>query len=130
MKALIFDLDGTLVDSVYAHTIAWQQALREFGIEAPAYQIQRRVGLSGRLLARGIGRLIRQRLISERDLHIWKSVTPPSSVSSFRTALLYPVLNRSYNFCASPKLPMASPRLASALTSNLRSRSSESTATP
>ena len=68
MKALIFDLDGTLVDSVYAHTIAWQQALREFGIEAPAYQIQRRVGLSGRLLAQGIGRLMRQRLIPERDL--------------------------------------------------------------
>jgi len=29
MKALIFDLDGTLVDSAYAHAIAWQKALSD-----------------------------------------------------------------------------------------------------
>lgn len=56
MKALIFDLDGTLVDSVYAHTIAWQLALREYGIEPPACLIHRRIGLSGRLLVKGIAR--------------------------------------------------------------------------
>ena len=31
MRALIFDLDGTLVDTVYAHVFAWQQALAEAG---------------------------------------------------------------------------------------------------
>lgn len=30
MKAVIFGLDGTLIDTVYAHTLAWQQALAEF----------------------------------------------------------------------------------------------------
>jgi beta-phosphoglucomutase-like phosphatase (HAD superfamily) len=29
MRAFIFDLDGTLVDTVYAHVVAWQQALAE-----------------------------------------------------------------------------------------------------
>jgi len=65
VKALIFDLDGTLVDSVYAHTITWQQAFREFGLEVPAWQIHYRVGLSGPLLVKGIGRLIGKRPIND-----------------------------------------------------------------
>jgi beta-phosphoglucomutase-like phosphatase (HAD superfamily) len=32
--ALIFDLDGTLVDTVYAHVFAWQQALAEAGMRS------------------------------------------------------------------------------------------------
>jgi len=31
MKALIFDLDGTLIDSVYNHVVAWQLAFSDFG---------------------------------------------------------------------------------------------------
>jgi beta-phosphoglucomutase-like phosphatase (HAD superfamily) len=31
--ALVFDLDGTLVDSVYQHVLAWHRALQETGIE-------------------------------------------------------------------------------------------------
>jgi HAD superfamily hydrolase (TIGR01549 family) len=68
MKALIFDLDGTLVDSVYAHTVSWQQALAEYGMDVPAYQIHHRIGLSGRLLVQGIARLNRRRPISDRDI--------------------------------------------------------------
>jgi beta-phosphoglucomutase-like phosphatase (HAD superfamily) len=34
MRALIFDLDGTLVDTVYAHVFAWQQALAKSGMAA------------------------------------------------------------------------------------------------
>jgi HAD superfamily hydrolase (TIGR01549 family) len=56
MKALIFDLDGTLIDSVYPHTLAWQSALAEFGLEVPAWQIHRRIGLSGRLLVKSLAR--------------------------------------------------------------------------
>src|SRR5277367_655591 len=67
MKALIFDLDGTLVDSVYGHTIAWQQALRENDIEVPARQIHCRVGLSGRLLVKGVA-LSGGRPLSDRDI--------------------------------------------------------------
>jgi HAD superfamily hydrolase (TIGR01549 family) len=56
MKALIFDLDGTLIDSVYAHTLAWQKTLSEFGLECPACVIHRRIGMSGRLLVKMVAR--------------------------------------------------------------------------
>jgi HAD superfamily hydrolase (TIGR01509 family) len=56
MKALIFDLDGTLIDSVYAHTIAWQKTLSDFGLETPAYSIHRRIGMSGELLVKAVAR--------------------------------------------------------------------------
>ncbi|MDP9065186.1 MAG: HAD family hydrolase [Pseudomonadota bacterium] len=49
-SALIFDLDGTLVDSVYAHVVAWQRALAEFGVETDAARIHKRIGMSGALL--------------------------------------------------------------------------------
>jgi len=56
MKALIFDLDGTLIDSVYAHAFAWQKTLAEVGLAAPAYSIHRRIGMSGELLVKAIAR--------------------------------------------------------------------------
>jgi HAD superfamily hydrolase (TIGR01509 family) len=56
MKALIFDLDGTLIDSVYAHTLAWQRTLSDFGLDAPAYSIHRRIGMSGQLLVKAVAR--------------------------------------------------------------------------
>jgi beta-phosphoglucomutase-like phosphatase (HAD superfamily) len=47
--ALLFDLDGTLVDSVYQHVIAWQEALTACGIELSVWRIHRRIGMSGGL---------------------------------------------------------------------------------
>src|SRR2546428_11944984 len=47
MQALIFDLDGTLVDTVYPHVVAWQQALEEAGLTIDGWRIPRRLGLSG-----------------------------------------------------------------------------------
>jgi HAD superfamily hydrolase (TIGR01509 family) len=54
MQAFIFDLDGTLVDSVYPHTLAWQQALSEHAISCPAWAIHRRIGMSGELLVKAV----------------------------------------------------------------------------
>jgi HAD superfamily hydrolase (TIGR01549 family) len=51
-SALIFDFDGTLVDSVYAHVIAWLRVLGDEGYEVPAYRIHRLIGMSGKLLPR------------------------------------------------------------------------------
>jgi HAD superfamily hydrolase (TIGR01549 family) len=48
--ALLFDLDGTLVDNVYQHVIAWRQALHEAGHDVPVWRIHRRIGMSGGLL--------------------------------------------------------------------------------
>jgi beta-phosphoglucomutase-like phosphatase (HAD superfamily) len=57
MQALIFDLDGTLVDTVYAHTFAWQKALSEFGLLSPAWAIHRRIGMSGQATRLGESRV-------------------------------------------------------------------------
>lgn len=57
--AFLFDLDGTLVDSVYEHVLAWQEALDAEGIVLSVWRIHRRIGMSGGLmmniLAREIG---------------------------------------------------------------------------
>ena len=54
--ALIFDLDGTLVDTVYAHVFAWQRALAEEGMPIDGWRIHRRIGMSGGLFTRGVAR--------------------------------------------------------------------------
>ena len=48
-NAFLFDLDGTLVDSVYQHVLAWKQALDEEGIALSVWRIHRRIGMSGGL---------------------------------------------------------------------------------
>jgi HAD superfamily hydrolase (TIGR01509 family) len=47
----LFDLDGTLVDSVYQHVLAWKQALDAEGIELSVWRIHRKIGMSGGLFA-------------------------------------------------------------------------------
>jgi HAD superfamily hydrolase (TIGR01509 family) len=56
MRALIFDLDGTLIDSVYAHVLSWQNSFAAEGIKVPAWSIHTKIGLSGKELALAIGR--------------------------------------------------------------------------
>jgi phosphoglycolate phosphatase-like HAD superfamily hydrolase len=48
--AILFDLDGTLVDSVYQHVLAWREALEKSGIDLSVWRIHRRIGMSGGLL--------------------------------------------------------------------------------
>ena len=45
----LFDLDGTLVDSVYQHVLAWKEALDAEGIELSVWRIHRKIGMSGGL---------------------------------------------------------------------------------
>ncbi|MEU6997957.1 HAD family hydrolase [Nonomuraea sp. NPDC046570] len=47
--AFLFDLDGTLIDSVYQHVIAWRNALSDQGIDLSVWRIHRRIGMSGGL---------------------------------------------------------------------------------
>lgn len=56
MRALIFDLDGTLVDTVYAHVFAWQRAFAEAEMAIEGWRIHRRIGMSGGLFTRGVAR--------------------------------------------------------------------------
>ena len=49
---VVLDLDGTLVDSVYVHAVAWKEAFREVGVDIPTYRLHRAVGMGGdRLVA-------------------------------------------------------------------------------
>src|ERR671915_1199668 len=48
-QAFLFDLDGTLVDSVYQHVLAWRDALDRSGIELSVWRIHRKIGMSGGL---------------------------------------------------------------------------------
>jgi beta-phosphoglucomutase-like phosphatase (HAD superfamily) len=58
--AILFDLDGTLIDTAYRHVTSWAAALTEAGIVVPEWKIHRRIGMSG-------GSLIRQ-LVREHGL--------------------------------------------------------------
>src|SRR6059058_1188956 len=52
--AFLFDLDGTLVDSVYQHVLAWRDALESAGIELSVWRIHRRIGMSGGLFVNAL----------------------------------------------------------------------------
>src|SRR6476659_3302516 len=52
--AFLFDLDGTLVDSVYQHVLAWREALERAGIGLAVWRIHRRIGMSGGLLVNAL----------------------------------------------------------------------------
>src|ERR671936_1772093 len=65
MPALIFDLDGTLVDTVYAHVFAWQRVLAERGMAIDGWRIHRRIGMSGGLFTRAVGRELGRQLTTE-----------------------------------------------------------------
>jgi HAD superfamily hydrolase (TIGR01549 family) len=54
--AMLFDLDGTLIDSVYQHVLAWREALKAAGIDLSIWRIHRRIGMSGGLFLRALVR--------------------------------------------------------------------------
>jgi HAD superfamily hydrolase (TIGR01549 family) len=56
VKALLFDLDGTLADSTYQHVAAWTKAFRDAGLQIPVVDIHRRVGMNGALLLKALDR--------------------------------------------------------------------------
>ena len=85
--ALLFDLDGTLVDSVYQHVLAWREALETEGIDLSVWRIHRRIGMSGGLFLRALDRELGRTLgegVAERlreshaasYLKLWDQVRP------------------------------------------------------
>jgi HAD superfamily hydrolase (TIGR01549 family) len=69
-QAFVFDLDGTLVDSVYQHVLAWQEALDQAGIEVSVWRIHRRIGMSGGLLAHALLRETGRPMSTEDASHL------------------------------------------------------------
>src|SRR5215475_8641064 len=83
MRAFIFDLDGTLVDTVYAHVFAWQLALAEAGLPVDGWRIHRRIGMSGGLFARALARELghglspeEQEAVQQRHSAIYEELLP------------------------------------------------------
>src|SRR6266478_9092928 len=68
--AFLFDLDGTLVDSVYQHVLAWREALEAAGIELSVWRIHRRIGMSGGLLVNALLRETGRSLTAEEMARI------------------------------------------------------------
>jgi HAD superfamily hydrolase (TIGR01509 family) len=72
--AFLFDLDGTLIDSVYQHVIAWREALEQVGASLAVWKIHRRIGMSGGLfvtaLLRELGTTLDEETLGRLpDLH-------------------------------------------------------------
>src|SRR6266511_4056263 len=68
--AFLFDLDGTLVDSVYQHVLAWREALEVAGIELAVWRIHRRIGMSGGLFVNALLRETGQELGAEEVMRL------------------------------------------------------------
>jgi hypothetical protein len=66
--AFLFDLDGTLVDSVYQHVLAWQEALAASGIELDIWRVHRRIGMSGGLLTNELLREVGRATVSADEV--------------------------------------------------------------
>ena len=54
--AFLFDLDGTLIDSVYQHVLAWREALQSVDINLSVWRVHRRIGMSGGLFVNALAR--------------------------------------------------------------------------
>jgi HAD superfamily hydrolase (TIGR01549 family) len=64
--AFLFDLDGTLVDSVYQHVLAWRLALEQVGVDLSVWRIHRRIGMSGGLFINALLRETESRVTPEQ----------------------------------------------------------------
>jgi HAD superfamily hydrolase (TIGR01549 family) len=65
--AILFDLDGTLVDTVYQHVIAWSAPLKSVGVVIPDWKIHRHVGMSGKAM---LQQLFREHLAGKKKLDL------------------------------------------------------------
>ncbi|HEV3210931.1 MAG TPA: HAD family hydrolase [Chthoniobacterales bacterium] len=64
--SFLFDLDGTLVDSVYQHVLAWREALEQAGIQLAVWRIHRRIGMSGGLFVNALLRETKRDISAEK----------------------------------------------------------------
>jgi HAD superfamily hydrolase (TIGR01509 family) len=95
--AFLFDLDGTLLDSVYQHVLAWSEALQEVGLSLSVWKIHRRIGMSGGLFVNALARELGGQLSADTlarlpQLHLeaflrrYETVVPlPGAIELLRT---------------------------------------------
>jgi HAD superfamily hydrolase (TIGR01549 family) len=107
IDTVVLDIDGTLIDSVYAHVWSWREAFRAVGLEVPTWRVHRAIGLgSDRLVAAvtshrvetSLGEQIRRVQSTQyRDLSHHLAMTPGAQelLSNLKVAGLHVVLASS-----------------------------------
>jgi phosphoglycolate phosphatase len=92
LDTVVLDVDGTLVDSVYARTIAWKAAFREVGVEVPSHRIHRAIGMGGdRVVAHLAGDAVAQgggEEVSRRQTEHFERLIPEVSATEGAADLL------------------------------------------
>lgn len=94
-EAVVLDLDGTLVDSVHVHVVAWRASFLDVGIDVPAVALHRLIGMGGdRLVAAAAGDSVEQAVGDEvRALHphhlgrLFRAITPTPGALDMLEAL-------------------------------------------
>ena len=101
MRALIFDLDGTLIDTVYADVFSWQRVFWEAGLPVDGWRIHRRMGMSGGLFTCAAG-------ASWAATSAWRKRKPCSTAMARSLRSSCPTAGRfraRWNCCSSCALP-------------------------
>src|ERR1044072_4333836 len=79
-KPLLFDIDGTLIDSNAAHADAWTQALHEHGVDVSVDDIRRLIGMGGDKILPAVAHVSEDsdegRAIVEKKKHIFGVLLP------------------------------------------------------
>jgi len=79
-RTLLFDVDGTLIDSNGAHAEAWTTAMREYGVEVNVDQIRRMIGMGGDKILPAIAHVSEDsdqgQSITRRKKQIFNSLLP------------------------------------------------------
>ncbi len=94
-EVVVLDLDGTLVDSVYVHVLAWQAAFRDVGVVVPSHRLHRLIGMGGdRLVTAAAGEAAEQALGDElRSRHgehleqLWPAIVPTEGAADLLETL-------------------------------------------
>ena len=95
-RTVVLDLDGTLVDSVPVHVLAWQGAFRDVGLVVPSHVLHRAVGMGGDLLVgevageqceRSVGDQVRERQQAHLD-RLFHRIVPTDGALDLVEALL------------------------------------------
>jgi HAD superfamily hydrolase (TIGR01549 family) len=104
--SFLFDLDGTLVDSVYDHVLAWHDALQEEGIEVSVWRLHRKIGMSGGLFTKALARELGRELSDDQLVQLRKSHAKHYGERSPRTAIL-PGARELLKFLSDNDIPWA-----------------------
>jgi HAD superfamily hydrolase (TIGR01509 family) len=104
--AFLFDLDGTLIDSVYQHVLAYREALGKVGIDLPSWMIHRRIGMSDELVIRAFMRDSGHRL-SPKNLERLKQLHDKAFKSRLNDVRVLPGAKELLRVLAKLKVPYA-----------------------